>query len=428
MAPSPPRAFPGLRWGPIGGMLRALVMTAHPSIAQRNDARLWAVALGLSLVCNAALLLLAGLAVVQSQQFLHPNIVVAPPVETLRLIVPELADPNPAAAVTDAAAATATAEATAMPVVPAQDPEFARTSEDQRSSRPDKPAFIGERDTAATSDASPDPNAAAMPAQAGIQPRHAADIETTESRYQDGTLSDAATAAADAPLSPNLPEPPAAETPPAPLAAATPGEPSESPGTDNQLSTPPVPAHLAEGPNPVEVAVPLTTSEGAPKSAPQTLPREGTPEAQSTADDLKESHAPAAVPQESPKPPAFRGNQRKTTIQGSISRTGRSALDVEDSPLGRYQATLSRAIELEWQRNCVRYRDFITPGYLTVRFFVDAKGKVRNVQFVGAMQTGQQQKGFTLNAIRDAVIPAMPPDVRKDYQKEPLELIFNFYF
>ena len=63
-----------------------------------------------------------------------------------------------------------------------------------------------------------------------------------------------------------------------------------------------------------------------------------------------------------------------------------------------------------------------------MRFFVDAKGKVRNVQFVGATQTGQQQKGFTLNSIRDAVIPAMPPEVRKDYLKDPLELIFNFYF
>ena len=188
---------------------------------------------------------------------------------------------------------------------------------------------------------------------------------------------------------------------------------------------------MATGPHPVDVPAPLTTTEDHPQPGSPTLPREGAPDALPTPDDLKEANttaAPRETPQETPQQPAFRGDQRKTTIQGSISRSGRSALDVEDSPLGRYQATISRAVELEWQRNCVRYRDFITPGFLTVRFFVDAKGKVRNVQFVGAMQTGQQQKGFTLNSIRDATIPAMPPDLRKDLQEEPLELVINFYF
>ncbi len=145
---------------------------------------------------------------------------------------------------------------------------------------------------------------------------------------------------------------------------------------------------------------------------------------------------PAPTPAELPKPavaksatdPAFSGYQRKTAIVGSISRTGRSALDVVDSPLGRYQAVISRAVEQEWQRNCVRHRDFITPGFLTVRFFVETSGKVRTVQFVGSMETGEVQKGFTLNSIRDADIPPMPAAVKKEFEKEPLELIFNFYF
>ncbi|MEI6674558.1 MAG: hypothetical protein WCO57_05220 [Verrucomicrobiota bacterium] len=400
-------------------------MTSHAAIAPRSDGRLWAVALGLSLLCNAAILLLAGLAVVQSQQYQHPNVDPAVPMETVRIIAPELAAQAEApatAATTDTAAAEATAAATA-----ARDPEFMRTADDQRSKRPDKPAFIGERDTQATSDATPNPNAAAMPAQAGIQPRHEGDIETTESRYQDGVLSDATATVAESPQPSGAPAPPAPEMAPAPPAVATRGEPTETPGVDEKLAPPPAAGHWVEGPNPVDVAVPLTNEEGPPKGVAQTLPRAGTPEALPTPDDVKASPA-AASPQETPKQSAFRGNQRKTTIQGSISRTGRSALDVEDTPLGRYQATISRAIELEWQRNCVRYRDFITPGYLTVRFFVDAKGKVRNPQFVGVMQTGQQQKGFTLNSIHDAVIPAMPPEVRKDFVKEPLELIFNFYF
>ena len=47
---------------------------------------------------------------------------------------------------------------------------------------------------------------------------------------------------------------------------------------------------------------------------------------------------------------------------------------------------------------------------------------------VGEMETSEVQKGFTLRSIRDAAIPPMPPAVKKDFEKQPLELIFNFYF
>ena len=96
--------------------------------------------------------------------------------------------------------------------------------------------------------------------------------------------------------------------------------------------------------------------------------------------------------------------------------------------MGRYQAQISRAVELEWQRNCVKHRDFITPGYLTVRFFVEENCRVKSVQFLGDSETGEVQKGFTLNSIRNAPIPAMPRDLKKEMGGNALELIFNFYF
>ena len=104
------------------------------------------------------------------------------------------------------------------------------------------------------------------------------------------------------------------------------------------------------------------------------------------------------------------------------NRTGRSALDVEDSALGRYGVAISRAVELEFQRNCVRHRDYITPGFLTVRFYVESTGKVRSVHLDGDMSTGEIQKGFTLNSIRNAEIPSMPKSLGREYAKEPLEL------
>jgi hypothetical protein len=347
------------------------------------------IAAGLSLLVNLGILTFAGLAVLEFRKTTQASPTTSPSVEestaTIYLEAP-------------AAAADAT-----MP--PQVERRFARTSPDQAAPPSEKPAFIGERDTRATSDRAPVTEAPPLPSQAGITPRHENDIETTESDYKDGSLS--------------------AETPPAPdpLVSETPTTtPAETPNpapSNATASSPPPREALLEGPNPVDVQVPKETASGEDiKATPEPRPAE-------------EVRPVEETPPSKPVPvrdPAFSGFQRKTAVVGSISRTGSSSLDVEDTALGRYQATISRAVELEWQRNCVRHRDFITPGFLTVRFFVETSGKVRSVQFVGDMETGEIQKGFTLNSIRDAEIPAMPTALRREYEKEPLELIFRFYF
>ena len=38
------------------------------------------------------------------------------------------------------------------------------------------------------------------------------------------------------------------------------------------------------------------------------------------------------------------------------------------------------------------------------------------------------QKGFTIDSIRDAEIPAMPSEVKKEMGDNSLELIYNFIF
>ncbi|MEO5712344.1 MAG: hypothetical protein ABIT37_02560 [Luteolibacter sp.] len=313
------------------------------------------------------------------------------------MIFPETASASPSAAAIPAAA---------------EKHHFARTTPDQSAPRPEKPKFIGERDTEATSNRAPNVTAPPMPSQTGIDPKNPDDFETTESDYKDGKLTS----------SPSPPSPPEPAMDPSVAEKSSTGEKTETPGKDDTKSTPPPRERLMEGPNPVDIPVPLD----APKSdivkpTPPKMPKDGEKAAQA-------SDSPKPKPQPAFKDPAFSGFQRKTAITGSISRTGKSALAVADSPLGRYQAIISRAVEQEWQRNCVRHRDFITPGFLTVRFFVETSGRVRTVQFVGEMETGEVQKGFTLNSIRDAEIPAMPAALKKEYDKEPLELIFNFYF
>jgi len=395
-------------------------MQSYYAAAKQRDARLWVIALGLSLVINVLLLAALGMASIASLQFRKKN-TRAPeekkPAEVTVQIYPEMLRPKAPEKEAPKTAAAIEPLAPPPPVVTPAKPEMARTSEDQRGKRPDKPAFIGERDTEATSDRAPDASAPPLPSQKGRKPRDESDIETTDSAYRDGKLpllnqpaqeaasppSDAAAPAEQAPSEPAAPEP---------AAPAAAGQPS---------TLPPPRENTLEGPEPMEVPVPREQKESIKPSqeVSQTPSQKGT--------KPKKPDVPITKMKQVIDDPAFSGNQKKTAIRGSISRTGRSSLDVADTPLGRYQAILSRAVELEWQRNCTRHRDFITPGYLTIRFFVDPNGKVRRVQFVDG-QTPEIQKGFTLNAIRDADIPPMPAALKDDYAKEPLELIFNFYF
>jgi hypothetical protein len=392
---------------------------------QRGDAQLWAIALGFSVLANAAILILVGFATLEAAKLRQKSTPPTPPPSpSVVMIFPELAEPaatpaNPPPSTPTTAAALTAEPAQATPAAAAVGPRFARTSADQSAPRPESASAIGERNTQATSDRAPVVGAPALPSQAGVAPQDAAQLETTESKYQDGHLDGDPDTAPD---TANMSTPPAPSTPapvePAPAMAAEPGDLSDSP--EPTPGTPPPREPLLDGPHPVDVPVPRET------------PKPQASQAKPVADAPAPSQAKPAPQAEStppaPKSPGFKGFQRKTAVVGSISRTGRSALDVVDSPLGRYQAALSRAVEQEWQRNCVRHRDFITPGFLTVRFFVEASGKVRSVQFVGDMETGEVQKGFTLNAIRDAEIPAMPATLRREYDQEPLELLFRFYF
>ena len=371
----------------------------------QSQAKLWLMAFVLSAAVNAVLILALGFWMVAAL-VIRPPVQTVPDWESAALIVPQAVP----AEVEGGSAEPAVAE-------PRPDPSFARTSPDQAEEAPESPDFIGERNTRATSDATPRPEGPDLPSQKGREPLWEDEIETTESRYQDGELASDQAAVPDAP-------PEAAEIAPAP-----PAETTEAPqGADPAAAveeTAMKEERLAEGPLPVERMVKdLPESDEPPKPANAERAAEG--EEQDPADQPKPPGKPKVANQ--PDAPGFRGNQSKTRLEGSISRTGRSALNVEDSVLGRYHATVSRAVEKEWQRNCVRNRDYITPGQLTMRVMLEASGKVRSVGFIEEFGVGNIPKGFTLNSIRDAEIPAMPAELKKQLDGEPLELIYRFNF
>jgi hypothetical protein len=303
--------------------------------------------------------------------------------------------------------------------------EAVRTSDDQISREaPKSHRYIGERNTQATSDRAATNDDATMPSQAGREALPTEEIETTESVYQDGSLDASlqlAVPTPPAPLSGNLP------ATPTPSVKKTKGEKQPDPG-DVDIAQPAIRENLLDGPNPIVKEVSKAEVKESARPSEERKTRDGDPQG------LVVNQSPG-LPKATAKPspsatsdPAFSGNQNKTAIRGSISRTGRSALDVVDTPMGRYQAQISRAVELEFQRNCVKRRDFIVPGYITVRFFIDSKGRVTSLSLMGEIEGGEVQKGFTIDSIREAPIPSMPPEIKKEMEGDPLELIYNFYF
>ena len=227
---------------------------------QHGDGHLWWLALGLAVVANAVILTAAGFVALKSAEFNRNATPAATPApQIVAMIFPEMlaGSDSPVAAPT-----AATPAAVAM-----LEKRFARTAADQAGPRPDKAVFFGERDTIATSDRAPDPTAPPLPAQSGIVPPDASEIETTHSTYHDGRLTQPPSSAAAG----------ANPRPPAPPAVATPSDLTEtnSPAPDQMAAPPPVREKLLEGPSPVDQPVareaPMPTARPVPPPAPEAV-------------------------------------------------------------------------------------------------------------------------------------------------------------
>ncbi|MGE9271071.1 MAG: hypothetical protein ACQKBU_09745 [Verrucomicrobiales bacterium] len=366
-----------------------------------SDARLWLTALLLSLGINVLVVLVLALMVIRHLLFSPPEPTEAEASQEERVITIE----------------PVTSEELNV-AVEKKALDFARTSDDQTQDVPETPDFIGERDTVATSEKEPAEGPEELPSQDGIEPR-VGEIETTESDYQDMPLVDDPASISSESTAPSVEgvtqsmeaEPRAEESPP--------GEERTAPKRER----------LAEGPLSVDRAVLAEAVEEEPKEVADGRESEREEVVEEKVEERpKEPEGKPPTRQENPREPGFRGFQRKTLLKGSISRQGRSSLDVKEGALGRYHAAIGRAIEKAWQRRVIQHRDLITPGVIRIQVVLDERGKVRSVGTVEEFGIGTIQKGFTHRAIREADLPAMPDEVRRELQGEPLELLYNFIF
>ena len=302
-----------------------------------------------------------------------------------------------------------------------KDKQFVRTLASQESPEEAKDTpLIGEFNTKAASDAPIDPLAPRLPSVAGLDEENRKDISTFDSNFNDGE--DPAPVPTPSTVRPVPPPKPLASTP-----GETPPEPQEEQVEQEEKKQGDPVEELRQTENTIEVP---SEQGDDPERMEEQLPKEEqaetAPEAANTPGGAEET-PPEATPAP-PKDPGFQTQVRKRRLRGSIGRNGPVAPEVRNTPLGRYQAQLSRAVEREWQRNCIRYRNHITPGILTIRFLVDDKGRVSGIRFLDVVEAGEIQKGFTMNSLKEAPIPRMPMDVKKDLDGDPLELIYNFYF
>ncbi|MGC4017197.1 MAG: hypothetical protein QM755_22195 [Luteolibacter sp.] len=370
-------------------------MTAARTARSSGEGSMWGLSLVISLVLNTLVFLAIAL-IAPPEVKPSPKATSATPATTaiIELVMPSVIEPVAAAQEKPRepapepppAAEEPTPAVVAIPAPPSLSSglTFQQTSEEQASSEaPVKAMFIGEHNTRATSDRAPDPGAAPLPSQQG-----------TPAKEREETL---------------------AQTPPAPTPPSPPKQPAV---TVEQL--PPGPAVTVEpavtieqdppmeGPHPLAVPVPRPPVEPAPAPEPP---------------------KPAAA---EPTPPAPQPAQQnpsagKTRINGSISRTGTSAVDVVDSPRGRYQAVVNRLVGEEFMRNCERYQKLITPGFMTVRFMISQDGKLgKDVTVVEEVDCTIQQKGFTIQSIRSAKFPPLPPELKKTLGREPFDLTIRF--
>ena len=125
----------------------------------------------------------------------------------------------------------------------------------------------------------------------------------------------------------------------------------------------------------------------------------------------------------------FRTESKRTMMEGTISRRGKSSLKVEATALGKYKAQVSRVVESEWQNRCVMHRDHLREGILTLRFYVGKDGGVSGLRYLEpVIGASAIQKGFTLQAVQKSKLPVMPEEVIKELEGEPLEFNLNFRF
>lgn len=123
--------------------------------------------------------------------------------------------------------------------------------------------------------------------------------------------------------------------------------------------------------------------------------------------------------------PGFQSETDQTKMVGGLSNRGESSVSAVGTPLGRYQKAISDAIGNRWYFYANRRSDLAAVGSVHTTFLVTRSGKVERVR-VTSNTSNQTVASFSVQAIVEARIPPMPPEVVNVIPTEGLAIDFSF--
>ncbi len=360
------------------------------------------------------------------------------------------------------------------------------TQNDEAEKAPEKNAFVSDKNTVASAKLAPAPGGALdMPTTKGIG---IPTMELADRDYKDGEIkNDSAPSGvmappqsvpqepakvAEPPKPQSKPEPP---TPPPAQAPAPVAQPPAQPPLVPQIKQPdpPPPApptkKPAEVPTPVPGAPQMAKKEDSvveqqmkeleqslakadrehlpiemrkpepmtpdsppePKTEPQSQP-EPKPKSEPPAEMAPPPPAPKAIPiaepvRNTPKPEknAFQPHTRTSENAGTISNMGMvDSVNAAATPTGRYMKRVTSAIEKKWHKLRQEKADFVEPGKLRLKFFVNKAGRPEDVSIV-FNEANAVLTDFSLSAILLADIPPIPTDLLPILEKERVEMQYD---
>lgn len=145
---------------------------------------------------------------------------------------------------------------------------------------------------------------------------------------------------------------------------------------------------------------------------------------------------PTPAPREEEKPveraePAVRApggyspETRVTRLRGSVTNRGRSSVEANATPLGRYKKMVSDAIGSRWHYHVRDRMGLLNLGTVEVRFTVLPDGTVR-APIVVSNTSNESFAAVCITSVVNAEIPPMPAEVAKVLDNGRLEIDYSF--
>ena len=182
-------------------------------------------------------------------------------------------------------------------------------------------------------------------------------------------------------------------------------------------------------PDPEVVALLDMTPKDQPLPDPKPLVKETPPDKEkpedpktSAVESLMEAQARRARP---PGVSAYQAERNPTRMKGGVSNKGPNSVDSQATPLGRYQAVVSKEVEKNWYRNTKAHAQDFTIGTAKLRFSVTKSGAVQSIEIVN--NTSNTLFGTNcIKALQESKVPAVPDELDAYLIEGTMEVEYTF--